>query len=95
MTVCGSTVAFSASCCCTCRQAAHARLFSAIIPQKGFSLRRPWCGSCQLSTGRSVTGKTKAVLFGGLGTARPADEFGDLQLLFKEAATAWEILLPA
>lgn len=42
-----------------------------------------------------VTGKTKAVLFGGLGSARPADEFGDLQLLFKEAATAWEILLPS
>lgn len=41
-----------------------------------------------------VTGKTKCVLFGGLGSARPADEFGDLQLLFKEAATAWEILLP-
>ena len=42
-----------------------------------------------------VTGRTKAVLFGGLGSARPADEFGDLQLLFKEAATAWEILLPS
>lgn len=41
-----------------------------------------------------VMGKTKCVLFGGLGSARPADEFGDLQLLFKEAATAWEILLP-
>lgn len=41
-----------------------------------------------------VSGKTKAVLFGGLGSVRPPDEFGDLQLLFKEAATAWEILLP-
>lgn len=37
--------------------------------------------------------KTQAVLFGGLGSERPPEEFDDLQILFKEAATAWEILL--
>lgn len=39
-----------------------------------------------------VGGSTRAVLFGGLGEMRPPEEFGDLQLLFKEAATALEIL---
>jgi hypothetical protein len=41
-----------------------------------------------------VTKKTRAVLYGGLGKMRPPDEFGDLQLLFKEAATALELLRP-
>ncbi len=36
---------------------AQVRLRSAIMAQKGFSLRRPWCGCCQLSTGRRLTGK--------------------------------------
>ena len=40
-----------------------------------------------------VGGRTQAVLFGGLGAERPPDEFADLQILFKEASTAWEILL--
>ncbi len=39
-----------------------------------------------------VGGKTRAVLYSGLGAMRPPEEFGDLQLLFKEAGTALEIL---
>lgn len=39
-----------------------------------------------------VAGQTRAVLFGGLGALRPPEDFGDLQMLFKEAATALEIL---
>ena len=38
--------------------------------------------------------KTRAVLYGGLRELRPPEEFGDLQLLFKEAATALEVLGP-
>ncbi|HVO30617.1 MAG TPA: hypothetical protein VMV18_07770, partial [bacterium] len=40
----------------------------------------------------AVGGQTRAVLYAGLAAPRPPDEFGDLQLLFKEAATALEIL---
>ena len=39
-----------------------------------------------------VVGKTRAILYGGLGVMRSPEDFGDLQLLFKEAATAFEIL---
>ena len=40
----------------------------------------------------SVAKKTRAVLFGGLGAMRPPQEFADLQMLFKEASTALEML---
>ncbi len=37
-------------------------------------------------------GKSVAVLYGDLAAPRPVEEFGDLQLLFKEAGTAWDLL---
>src|SRR5208283_5645161 len=56
VTVHGSWVAFSQSRSCTCRQAAHARLFSDTSTQNGFSLGLPWCGNCQVSTGCNAIG---------------------------------------